>query len=717
MDIRSVLRELFGPAAPGELVEVRRVPAQGTLPRWINPHDPHGLPEPEELQNGASWYFGVFPRTATQEVKSGVLVYADIDAKADITLPDPASIFPRPTLAVSSGGGLHVYWTLSKPVEPSHALRLSRLATLLLNGDRRVLEPHRVMRLPGSVNHKYTPPVPCEVCFHGKVPPWEPEELEDSLVAAIASKYWVGGDRHALALALGAVLARTGWDAERVERTADLVCDFSGDDERIDRKVAMAGTVKRYAEGRQVSSREWRSALGDATFKEFLAGLGLTARDGNLVYHGEVVGTVQQLESSLVNTFLADENWAAGDGLFYYWNGDRWLQSSEKTLRAHLFDFIQTVYQVEMGEEIALMSTNKLASALQTVVEGKLLESPLPPPPAALLPTLNGVLDPETRTLRESRKEDYFRWRLQVKYDPEATCPTWIKFLEYAAPEEISLLQEWVGYCLTPGNPWQYMLWLHGATGTGKSKFVDTVSALFGDARTAIKTESFNDYTIASLANAMIATCTEMSNKMLRTSLLKALVAGDAVAGRHPYGRPFVITFQGKFLWSSNVLPPVDQAEGLWRRLIVVPFERSPEKLNVTLAADLAAELPGIFNWALDGLDRVREYTKNSHWPKPPSVTGLLREYRDSADTFAQFVADEIDIGPEYTVPAKELYFRYAQWGREHGHRLEPMGPIFRKEMRRFGVRPREKPDIINGRPTMLWEGGRLRPDVFSGSV
>lgn len=717
MDTRSVLQELFGPAAPGELVEVRRVPAQGTLPRWVDPHDPQGLPSEEELQNGASWYFGVFPRTPTQEIKTGVLVYADLDAKNGATLPDPATIFPRPTLAVSSGGGLHVYWVLAKPLEPPHVLRLSRLAAMLLDGDRRVLEPHRVMRLPGSLNHKYTPPVPCQVVYRSQVPPWDPEELEDALVAAYAAKYWINGDRHALALALAAVLARTGWSEERVRRTADLICDFTSDGERVDRQVAMVGTVKRHHAGYYVSSREWREALGDAAFKEFLKALGLTVRDGNLVFRGEVVGTIQQLEASLVSVFLSDQDWAWADGLIFHWDGYRWASTSEKTLRAALFDFIQTVYQVVTGEEIQLTATNKLAAALQPIVEGKLMMQPLPDPPAGLIPVKNGVLDPTTREIREGRKEDYFRWCLQVEYDPEAACPRWLQFLQEAAPHEARLLQEWVGYCLIPGNPWQYMLWLHGPTGTGKSKFVDTISALFGDARTAIKTETFSDYAIATLAGAMIATCTEMSNKTLRTPLLKALVAGDAVSARHPYGRPFVVQFRGKFIWSSNVLPPVDQGEGLWRRILVVPFENPPETKDVNLAEILLTELPGILNWALEGLDRVRAYTAASNWPLPDSVTSTVKEYQESTDTFAQFVSDELELNPEYSIPSKDLYFRYAQWAREHGHRLEAMGPIFRREMKRFGVHPKDAPETVNGRSILMWKGARLQPDVFTGNL
>src|SRR6185437_6463239 len=139
-------------------------------------------------------------------------------------------------------------------------------------------------------------------------------------------------------------------------------------------------------------------------------------------------------------------------------------------------------------------------------------------------------------------------------------------------PAAASFIQEFAGYCLRQGNPFERMLWLYGPSGTGKSTVVKTLLRLFGDAGVAVNIDRITEYTVASMAAARVAVCTEMSPSMLKTISLKALVSGDPVQGRHPYGRPFDVSYRGKFICASNSLPPVDEGEGLWRRLALVPF-------------------------------------------------------------------------------------------------------------------------------------------------
>jgi P4 family phage/plasmid primase-like protien len=723
MDPRTVLGVLFGLAGPGETIEVRRVPSAQVPPAFVEPTDPDLSFLGDWV--GANVFFSVCTRGPDLSVASGTLVWLDADAKSG-PVPDPSQTFPRPTLAASSGGGgVHLYWALSEAVAPNHALRLSKLAALAFGGDRHAVNsPARVMRLPGTLNHKYEPPTPCLVTFSPEPPlRWDPAELEGALVARIAANHWAGGDRHALALALSAVLVRSGWGADRVVPTIRLACDMAEDEEWPDRVSAAKGTATRFAQGLPVSSAAWRDALGEEDGKFFLDGLGVTLRDGQLTRLGEVLGSAAHLEASLVDGFIADGEWAYADGSTVRWDGRLWVAADDDVLRYAVFEWARAVCQVTEGEDVPIVVSAKLAGAVASLVRGKLAQSPLPPPNPAVLPLLNGALDPDTLELRPIKREDHFRWSLAVEWDPEATCPTWDKFLLAAVPQEdpeaeVRYLQEWGGYYLLPGNPWQILLWLYGLSGTGKSKFIGTLAAIFGDGAVSIKADKFDDYTVASLAHARIATCTELSNRTLRTSLLKALVAGDPVQGRHPYGRPFVVIFDGKFLWGSNYLPPVDEGEGAWRRFKVVVFDNVPPEVDVNLDEKLRAELPGIFRWMLGGRTRVLGYTAASKWPEPPSVRAKVLEYRQSADTFGQFAADELELGPEYRVTGRELYTSYANWAKEHGHRVEPMGPLFRREMGRLGVKPDKEPTTTpSGRPVLYWVGGKLRPDAFVGNL
>ncbi len=71
--------------------------------------------------------------------------------------------FP-PSIAVLSGGGLHVYWLLREPLnlqdsaDRRMAYSLLRRLAQYLGADLQAAEPARCLRLPGSSNFKYDPP-------------------------------------------------------------------------------------------------------------------------------------------------------------------------------------------------------------------------------------------------------------------------------------------------------------------------------------------------------------------------------------------------------------------------------------------------------------------------------------------------------------------------------------------------------------------------------
>ncbi|MCC7350039.1 MAG: DUF3987 domain-containing protein [Phycisphaerales bacterium] len=81
------------------------------------------------------------------------------EAKARIA----AAGLPAPTLLLNSGHGVHAYWRLAEPMTDLAAWReIQKDLADLLHADPKVINPERVMRLPGFANHK--PPVAqCEM--------------------------------------------------------------------------------------------------------------------------------------------------------------------------------------------------------------------------------------------------------------------------------------------------------------------------------------------------------------------------------------------------------------------------------------------------------------------------------------------------------------------------------------------------------------------------
>jgi hypothetical protein len=71
--------------------------------------------------------------------------------------------FPlQPTAVIESGGGNHLYWQFAEAVAPSPAIEalLLRLYAALVPGDGKldsVQDPSRILRVPGTLNHKTNP--------------------------------------------------------------------------------------------------------------------------------------------------------------------------------------------------------------------------------------------------------------------------------------------------------------------------------------------------------------------------------------------------------------------------------------------------------------------------------------------------------------------------------------------------------------------------------
>jgi hypothetical protein len=111
-------------------------------------------------------FVGVLPRVRRRGrredvVKRGCVIWADCDTPNSSTTL--ASFRPRPSMAVASGSGRHrhAYWLLREPVDLGTLERLNRRLALALGADAGVVtKAQTILRPPGTVNRKHSPPAP-----------------------------------------------------------------------------------------------------------------------------------------------------------------------------------------------------------------------------------------------------------------------------------------------------------------------------------------------------------------------------------------------------------------------------------------------------------------------------------------------------------------------------------------------------------------------------
>lgn len=116
----------------------------------------------DEDRSGSDVYFGVLPRvdrlgSSEAIADSTSVLWADIDAKA---FADKAGAFfalshvaLSPQIVVDSGNGYHAYWLLDQDVPFEEAQRVMKGIAISTGGDR-VYDKARILRLPGTQNHK-----------------------------------------------------------------------------------------------------------------------------------------------------------------------------------------------------------------------------------------------------------------------------------------------------------------------------------------------------------------------------------------------------------------------------------------------------------------------------------------------------------------------------------------------------------------------------------
>ena len=288
-----------------------------------------------------------------------------------------------------------------------------------------------------------------------------------------------------------------------------------------------------------------------------------------------------------------------------------------------------------------------------------------------------GVIDLRDGTIHEHKPEYYISKITAVEYSPNADCPRWLSFLEdiFAGDKElIRYIQKAVGYSLTGSTSEQCAFFLFGTGRNGKSTFIDIIRDIFGDYATNIQPETIMvrktggnaiNSDIARLKGARLVTSVEPNEGMrINEGLLKQLTGEDVVTARKLYGDEFEFKPEFKLWVSTNHKPIIRGTDtGIWRRIHLIPFTvQIPEnKVDRRLKYKLAAEMPGIFRWAVDGcLIYQHEGLK-----MPRAVADSVKEYRREMDVISAFIEDCCAVGSGLSVQSSQLYAAYLKWAEQ----------------------------------------------------
>lgn len=289
----------------------------------------------------------------------------------------------------------------------------------------------------------------------------------------------------------------------------------------------------------------------------------------------------------------------------------------------------------------------------------------------------NGKIDLRTGELRSHDRADLATMIAPVDYDPSATCPLWLEFLDRILDgneELITFMQRVIGYSLTGLTTEQIILIVWGPGANGKSVLINTIIKLLGDYAQQAPAETFlarrdsipND--VARLRGARMVAAAELGEgRRLNEALVKRMTGGDKVTARFMRAEWFEFDPQFTPWLATNHKPEIIGTDlGIWRRIRLVPFTVTiPEaERDPLLAQKLEHELPGILAWAVQGCLDWQQHGLTT----PDAVTAATADYRNDQDVLGRFLEDCCDLSPDNRVKAGELHTRLGYWSNENGH-------------------------------------------------
>jgi len=268
-----------------------------------------------------------------------------------------------------------------------------------------------------------------------------------------------------------------------------------------------------------------------------------------------------------------------------------------------------------------------------------------------LINFLNGtfVVDDKEQRLREPIPEDFMTYQLPFDYNPSSSAEMFIEFLNKVIPDfdKQKVLQEYLGYVFVSSKKLKLekVLLLFGSGANGKSVFIDVMSAMLGNENVSrYSLESIttpNGYSRAELITKLLNLSTEISGKMDR-GLFKQLASGESVEARHIYGTPFTMEGYAKLLFSTNELPKeTENTDGFFRRWLIIPFDVTIPDLEQDKELSgkiIASELSGVFNWVLQGLNRL---LIQKRFTDCEAVKEQVKAFRQQSDSVLMFIDEE----------------------------------------------------------------------------
>ncbi|WP_405955362.1 phage/plasmid primase, P4 family [Streptomyces phaeochromogenes] len=377
------------------------------------------------------------------------------------------------------------------------------------------------------------------------------------------------------------------------------------------------------------------------------------------------------------------------------WNGSCWREAEEAQIRKAMYTRLEhAIYRApgkegQTEERDWAPTKQKIGNLLDALGSITLLPTDTDAPAwvddqgdtgrdeGPIVACENGLLRIRDRALLPHGPEFFNIVSVPFAYDPDASAPTWHGFLAqiwHDDPDAIAALQEWFGYVLSGRTDQQKILLIVGPSRSGKGTIARVLKALVGKENLAGPTlaglgTNFGLSTLIGKSLAIISDARLSGNDNTQVVERLLTISGDdTIDIDRKYREPWTGRVPSRLMILSNELPHFGDSSGVIANRFVLLSTRLSwlGKEDPTLTDRLTAEMPGILNWALDGLARLQ---RNGRITEPPSSREAITTIRDTASPTSAFIRERCTTGPACTVAVDDLWNVWRDWTEDNGVR------------------------------------------------
>lgn len=373
-----------------------------------------------------------------------------------------------------------------------------------------------------------------------------------------------------------------------------------------------------------------------------------------------------ELALEVINTY--NVIWQDNDGFYQYEHGV-WNKISDTVVKGYIIDVIgETSHYSKVCSVLGMLRSK----AVRNIRFNQQL----------VFNFRNGTFDFKQNQLLPHDKSFYSTIQVPYEFDRTAACPEWRNFIDTVMshdPKKIRKIKQMCGYIFMPDQRYQcaFILLSHGSS--GKTTFTTVLRKVFGEEQcTSIEIDKLAEpfYPIH-LKNSILNICDEANVSFKKSEAMFKKITGGSEPIYDSYkGKDGIqFTTRAKFIISgNNYMASNDISYGFARRLEFIKFNECfrGDNIDRNLTEKLLQELPGIFNWCLEG---YYDLIQNNGFVETDEQAEILHDFMRTINPVAAFVDEKFNNeefmqenpnGVEKDLP--ETYSTYCVWSQTNGH-------------------------------------------------